>query len=232
MKKEKIYKPNVSIIIPIFYADNELLEKVEVSLNSQIFKGNIEIIKVDKGFGLAKSVNCGIEKSRYDIIVTVHQDCVPIGNEWLTNLVYPLSNLNVVASCSDVFDIENKEAYIPLLDGKGCAYKKDALKVVGYFDEETFLNSGEDMDMYLKLKKIGMIAHPHSIIEHHHKGYLKPNKEKKMQNANSYGCLVRIYGFSMPKWYKGLIKSVIDWDYCYWFWRGFIKKKQDYSTRQ
>jgi len=221
---------NVTIVIPVYKPDKDLLKKVENAIKNQDYKGKIEVIKVDEGFGLAKSMNYGIKKAKYDIIITLHQDCIPISNNWLSTLVRPLEDPEVVACTSDVFDFENKKKYTPILDEKGCAYKKNILEKVGYFDEVTFLNSGEDRDMYMKLKKVGKIACPHSIVEHHHLGYLKAKGYKRLQNANTWGCLFRVYGIFLPDWWKPIIKAnVFNPKYFYWFWRGFFKGKQDFK---
>ena len=227
---------DVSIIIPIHNPDNNVLKQIDDAIEDQFeFNGEIEVIKVDKGFGLAKSMNYGIKKAKHDIVVTLHQDCVPISNSWLTTLIYPLevSDSGVIACTSDVLDAESGSCYTPLLDEKGCAYKKKVLEKVGYFDENTFENSGEDMDLYLKLVKMGKIAYPHCVVEHYHAGYLNPKGEKSIQNANTLGCLFRVHGFALPGWWKGLIKAnPFNIEYCYWFYRGFFKKKQDWRKGQ
>ena len=221
---------NVSIVIPIYNPNKSLLKKVIESLRNQKFSHKKEIILIEKGWGLAKSLNYGIKKSKYKVIVTLHQDCIPSSINWLSTLVKPLKDDAFVASVSDVIDVESKKLYTPFLDEKGCAYKKNALKNVNYFSEDIFLNSGEDMDMYLKLKKIGKIAYPHTSVEHYHPGYLSAKGYKRLQNANTWGCLFRVYGFHLPGWWKGLIKAnALNWGYCYWFWRGFFKKKQDFK---
>lgn len=46
----------------------------------------------------------------------------------------------------------------PLLDEKGCAYRKSALEEVGYFDEKNYLTAGEDFDLAKKLLEIGKIS--------------------------------------------------------------------------
>jgi GT2 family glycosyltransferase len=221
---------NVSIVMPIYNPDRNILKKVLDAVKKQKFAGKIELIKVEKGLGLAESMNYGINKAKYEIIVTLHQDCIPSSKDWLKRLTTPLKNLEVVACCSDVYDVELKKVYTPRLDEKGCAYSKEALKKVGLFDNKTFLNSGEDYDMYMKLKKIGKIAYPHSLVEHHHPGYLEAKGYKRLQNANTWGCLFRVYGFSLPGWYKPLIKAnIFNQKYFYWFWRGFLKRKQDFK---
>jgi len=218
----------VSIIVPIYNPNWKLLNKLLDSIKNQKFEGKKEVIKVEKGLGLAESLNYGIKNSKYNIIVTVHQDCIPQSKDWLKKLIHPLKNQKVVASVSDVYDVETKKIYTPLLDEKGCAYKKEALFKVGLFNERYFRTGGEDMDMYLKLKKIGKIAYPHCLIKHHHKGYLiNKSKYKIMQNANSFGCLFRIWGVKLPKWWKGLLlANPFNPYYAYAFWKGFLMKKQ------
>lgn len=222
---------NISIVLPEHNPEKELLNKVIKAVKNQKYNGKKEIIEVNLGLGLAASLNYGIKKAKYDIIVSLHQDCIPFGKDWLKKLVEPLKNTNIIATCSDVYDVENKKRYTPFLDEKGCAYKKIALEKVGYFDDKTFLNSGEDFDMYMKLKKIGRIVHPHTLVLHNHKGYLlKKSEHKKKQNANTYGCLFRIYGFSIPQLWKALaLANIFNISYFYWFWRGFLKGKQDYK---
>jgi len=224
---------NVSIVMPIYHPDEKRLKEIDKALKEQDFDGDIEIIKVDECAGLAKQMNIGIKKAKYDIVVTLHQDCVPIGERWLEMLIKPLGRPDVVACTSDVLDVETGTSYTPLLDEKGCAYSRDSLELVGYFDENTFVNSGEDMDLYIKLKKIGNIAYPHSVVQHFHPGYLNPKGEKSIQNANTLGCLFRVHGFALPGWWKGLIKAnPFNIEYCYWFYRGFFKKRQDWRKGQ
>ena len=226
---------DVSIIMPIYKPDKERLKEIDAAIKAQEFDGDIEVIKVDECAGLAAQMNIGIKKAKYDIVVTLHQDCVPIGEKWLDMLVKPLERTDVVACTSDVLDVETGTSYTPLLDEKGCAYKRKALEKAGYFDEKTFANSGEDMDLYLKLKKLGNIAYPHSVVQHFHPGYLNPKGEKSIQNANTLGALFRVHGFRLPGWWKGLLKATIFFfqiEYSYWFWRGFFKKRQDWRKGQ
>jgi len=221
---------NVTIIVPTYKPDKDLLNKVLESIKNQKYTGDVEIIKIDNKWGLAKTINYGISISKHPIIVSVHQDCIPASHNWLSDLIRPLEDQNVVACVSDVIDIETNKIYTPLLDEKGCAYRKSSLKQIGCFDEKTFLNSGEDMDLYMKLKKIGKIMYPHSIVNHHHPGYLSASGYKKLQNANTNGCLLRVHGVRFPGWWKGIIlANIFNLKYFYWFWRGFILGRQDFK---
>jgi len=230
IKKEDNEQMDVSIILPVYNPDEKILKKVLDSVNKQKFNGRKEVIFTSDGIGLADNMNRGIKKANNNLVVTLHQDCVPSSEAWLKTLVEPFKENDVVASCSTVYDVESGNTYTPLLDEKGCAYRKDVLLGLGLFDNETFLNSGEDYDMYMKLKKIGKIMYPDCVVNHDHPGYLSAAGYKKPQNANSWGCLLRRYGTTIPGWWKALLRAnIFNWTYFYWFWRGFINKKQDFK---
>lgn len=263
---------DVSIVMPLHKPDRDLLKKIQDSLKRQVFKGKKEIIIVEKGLGLADSLNYGIVKAKHSIIVSLHQDCVPSDTRWLEKLIAPLKEQNVVATVSKVelphslwstFDrtakiLSSKERKVitPLLDEKGCAYKKSALIQTGLFDGKTFRTAGEDFDIYLKLKKIGSIAYPDAKVIHYHHYTGNKRLKKEYQLANGFGALVRLYGSEMPAWYIGLVKAipfigyplffkglsvktlgrlvflaipllvVVNLIYSYGFWKGFFEKKQ------
>lgn len=263
---------NISIVIPIFNPNRQLLNKIEKVVKSQKFSGKIELIKVDKGLGLAESLNYGIKRAKYDIIVTLHQDCVPENELWIKTLLEPLENKEYVASVSKVYlpyefwkefdffsrilTIKEQRVITPLLDGKGCAYKKKALFEVGLFDEEEFRTAGEDFDIYLKIKKEGGIAYPNCKVLHYHKYTGKNRLKKEIQLSEGFGVLVRKYKIMMPKYLVGLIKSIpilgwpifllnfpyrrwflgglfwipfsliVNFIYSYGFWKGFLRGKQ------
>lgn len=213
---------NVSIIIPQYNPDKILLSKIRKSLKKQDFEGETEILELSEG-GLACNLNKGVSISKYEIIVTLAQDCVPSNKHWLKNLVKPLNQKNIVASTSRVhlprslwgkFDVFAKSLTLkeegvinPLLDEKGCAYKKKALLKIGGFNEKDFKTAGEDFDTYIKIIKEGKIAYPDSEIIHYHPTDFKKRLKKEMQYANGFGALVRIHKTKMPKWYGGLIKA-------------------------
>jgi len=215
---------NVSIIIPIYNPDKEILDKIIYSIKKQKFQGKVEILKIDKKIGLANSINYGINKSKYPIVITLHQDCIPESERWLEKLVEPLEKKEVICTVSDVelpkslwdgFDIISKVLSVkeqklltPLMDEKGCAYKKDVLLEAGLFDGKNFRTAGEDFDMYFKLAKKGKIEYPHTKVIHNHNYNWKSRLRKEYQLSNSFGALVRIYGRKMSGWYFGAVKSL------------------------
>ncbi len=215
---------NISVILPLHNPDKGILDKIINKLKKQRFNGKIEIIKVDNGLGLAASINYGIKKAKNDIIVTLHQDCIPEDKNWLQKLLEPLKKKDFVASVSDVelpFEIWNKFGLFtkaltlkefgvltPLLDGKACAFKKNVLKEIGLFNERYFHTAGEDFDLYIKLLKKGKIDYPHCKVFHIHKTNFENRLKKELQYANAFGALVKIHGKNLPSWKKGIIKSI------------------------
>lgn len=202
---------DVSIIIPIHNPDRKIISDIDRSIKNQKFKGKIEVIRVEKsGWGLAKQINYGIRKAKNKIVITLHQDCIPKDEKWLSNLVKPLENKGVVASVSSVelpksiwdeFDVFAKALTInelgiikPAMDEKGCAFKKEALIKAGLFDEVNFRTAGEDLDMYSKLIKIGKVVNSKAIVLHIHPTSLLKRLKKVKQNANGMGAIIRIHG--------------------------------------
>ncbi len=215
---------DVSIVSAIYKPDKEVFDMLIKGFKSQKFKGKVEIVLVDKGWGFAESLNYGVRKAKNPIVVSVHQDCIASSDDWLQKLVEPLKDKNVVATVSKVelpFDFWNKldpiakilsvkeqDIITSLLDEKGCAYRKKDLLKVKLFDNKNFRTAGEDFDMYFKLRKLGKIEYPDAKVIHYHKYTWKNRFKKELQLSNAFGALFRIYDSSMTRWYLGLIKSI------------------------
>lgn len=263
---------NATIVMPIYKPNKKLLTKILTELKKQEFSGKFEIVQVNKNLGLAASLNYGIKKAKYDIIVSLHQDCIPSNKYWLTKLVEPFTDKEVVATTSQVhlpnklwnnFDILTRaitfkeEGVIqPLLDDKGCAYRKKDLISAGLFDEHQFRTAGEDFDIFLKLKEKGKIVYPGCKVIHMHSTSFYKRIKKEYQFSNAYGALTRVYKKRMVNWYYGLLKAIpfiglllfilnypfkkgiklflpyllltplLHLIYLGGFWKGFLKKRQ------
>ncbi|MBM3233182.1 glycosyltransferase family 2 protein [Candidatus Pacearchaeota archaeon] len=214
----------VSIVLPLFKPDQKVLNKVIDSLKKQQYKGKVEIIQINENAGFSHQMNLGIKKSKYPIVVMLPQDCVPSTKNWLSNLIEPFKDKEVVASVSKVqlpeelwqpmsifakaLILKERGTITSLLDGKGGAYRKSVMEKIGLFDEKTFKTAGEDFDTYIKLKKIGKIAYPDAKVLHLHPTAFVKRIRKDYQYANGYGALVRIYWNDMPHWYIGLFKAI------------------------
>jgi GT2 family glycosyltransferase len=215
--------PDVTIIMPIYKPDPKILNLVDSALANQKYDGKITILKINKG-GFGQTFNYGIQRAKTEIVISLHQDCVPVNDTWLKDLVAPLKDKNVVASASKVelpfefwnnFDpigkilsAKEQKVITPALDQKGCANKKSALLQVGLFDNKHFTTAGEDTDMYFKLIKIGKIAYPETKVIYYHNHTYKNRFKKELQLSNSFGALVRLYGIKIDHWYIGLLKSI------------------------
>lgn len=223
----------VSIIIPKYNPEKGIFDKVKEYLTNNA--KDYEIIEIWGLNGLANAYNEGIKKSKGELIITLHQDCIPIEKDSLKRLIDPFKNPKVVMTYSKIIDYDSKKEYAPFIpDGKFNAFRKTALEKVGYFDEKTFFTGGEDVDIYFKLKKMGKIVLVNTAIKHEHPFY-KGNKtiEKRRQNGSINGTLFRIYGFRFPLWYKSLIGVFIyPKTYGKAFLKSFINKKQDYRRKK
>jgi len=214
---------NVSILV-IAPNANETTKKALEVLKNQKYNGEKEILVISEDMGLAENVNYGIRKSRYEVIVTLHHDCIPVGEYWLEKLVEPLNEEEVVAATSkvklpdEVWDgldnftksimLKEKGTITPLLDEKGCAYKKETLEKIGLLDEKRFQIAGEDFDMYIKLKREGKIAYPDATVLHYHPTTLSARIKKAGGIwGNGDGTNLRIHGKKMPQWRVRMAKA-------------------------
>ncbi|MCP6719188.1 MAG: glycosyltransferase family 2 protein [Patescibacteria group bacterium] len=211
---------NMEIILINDMSKDETLNKINKFSKNKFVK----IINNEKNLGLVKSLNKGIKKSRGEIIVTLLGDCYPLNNFWLKELLKPFKDSRIVASTARVrypswlwerFDPLTREItkkwvgdFLSGLDQKGVAYRKDSLLKVGFFDESTFKNFGEDFDMTFKLKKIGKTFHgTKGIIIHEDHYDVKRVIKISESYGRAFGLLFRIYGFSLPQLKGGLLRA-------------------------
>lgn len=153
---------------------------------------NLVIMNV-KNLGIAKSVNMGIRASSGEIIITLHDDCVPLSDTWVSDMVrmfeldpkiaivssrflIRFSELSVIDKCfsfayflGDDIDLANKEGIedINLISAKCDGYKRDILDSIGLFDT-TFRVGGEDIDLSCRMKKAGyrIVRNNECRVEH------------------------------------------------------------------
>lgn len=227
-------KIRYSIIIPEYKPNKIILDKIKGYLQKNI-NNEFEILEIEGSNGLAATYNQGIKKSKGEILITLHQDCIPLEEDSLKKIVEPFKNKKIVMTYSKIVDYDSKKTYIPFIpDGKFNAFRKSALEKVKMFDERTFFTGGEDIDIYFKLKKIGKIILVNTKIFHDHPNY-KGNKtlEKKKQNGSINGVLVRKYGIEFPLWWKSIIYAMINpLSYGKEFLKAFISGKQKYRRKE
>ena len=223
-------KKRISIIIPAYKPNIILLNRLKKYIKENTNK-EFETIILDGVGGLAHTYNRGIKKAKGEIIITIHSDCVPLEKDSLKKLIKPFENPSVVLSYSKILQEDTKESFYPHVpDGKLTAFRKSALEQIKLFDEKTFFTGGEDVDIYLKLKKIGQIVRVDTLVLHTHPNYLgNKTLDKRRQNGEINGALFRIWGIKNPKWFKALTLCLkYPRTYGKYFIKSFFSKNQGY----
>jgi len=175
-------KPKISIVIPVYKPEKEVFEKLKDMLKAQTIQ-DFELVE-NWNMPEAKSMNTGIRRATGDIIVTLAQDCVPEDEFWLEKITKPLENKAIVATVSKLylpkehwqknsflvkaFTINDLNTRTPEMDMRGCAFRKKDLEAIGLISENPNI-IGVDVDMQIKLKKLGRFAYPDTRVFHLHK---------------------------------------------------------------
>ena len=236
--------PNISVIIPA-YNGAKTIEKVLESIFSQKYDGNIEVIVVNDhstdntlevvkqydvtvvnnevNIGLAKSVNKGVKKAKYDIACIIHEDTVLIDSEWFKKLVPYLMEDDVAIVTSpvilpkDVYDnfgfwekalfswevndtSYNSVTTLNYSDGKNDIFKKDIFLRFGGFDGDTYRVACEDVDLSKRFQKAGykILSVPVPVYHMHSShatGLSTILFEKNPRLSEGQGVLFRKYRF-------------------------------------
>ncbi len=191
---QQTYK-NLEVVI-IVDENKELFEKVAAYINSNKYT-NVYIVFNDVNKGLSYSRNVGIDHSNGEIISFIDDDAIP-NNYWaekivdsfledetigaLTGEIIPLweydkmswfpKELHWMISCSYVMTPSTKQEFERGF-GTNMAFKKEIFDKVGKFDINFGLNvkkwvGGEDSDMFLRVKKVGMkvLFNPDVCVQH------------------------------------------------------------------
>ena len=196
----------ISVIVPSCNSERTISKTIKSLLN-QDYKGKYEIIVVDKSTdktpeivskfpvklikqkskGISAARNLGVKKAKGKIIAFIDSDCIAPKN-WLTNLLKPLSDKNVMA-VSGTYKTENRESIvarftgyeieqrhermknletIDFVGGFNCAYKKSVFLKVGGFN--TNFAQSEDGELSYRVSKTGyrIKFNPSAYVYHYH----------------------------------------------------------------
>jgi GT2 family glycosyltransferase len=174
--------------------------------------------------GLAKSVNKGMKKAKYDIACVIHEDIVLIDKEWFKKLVpYLKDGVAVVSSPvilpKEIYDRfgfwekalfswdlkENYENTVKICtDGynefKNVIFERNTFLKFGGLDGDTYRAACEDVDLSMKLFKAGykMLTVPIPVYHLHSSRAAKLSKilfEYRPRLAEGQGVLFRKYRF-------------------------------------
>ena len=196
----------ISVIVPSCNSEKTIGKAIKSLLN-QDYKGKYEIIVVDKSTdrtpkiiskfpvksikqkskGISAARNLGVKKAKGRIVAFIDSDCIAPKN-WLTNLLKPLSDKDVVA-VSGTYKTKNRESIIARFTGYeieqrharmknletidfvgsyNCAYRKDVFLRIGGFDNR-FAQS-EDGELSYRVSKMGkkIRFNPSAYVYHYH----------------------------------------------------------------
>ena len=166
----------------IIIVDNNSIENIEIY---DEFPVPVKIFKCLKN-GPASARNLGLNKALGDWILFTDSDCVP-SSTFLAGYVNSLNGSigyagNVKALGSDTLSeyYESQEILIPLKVYENKSYPrpeylitanalvwKEALEIVGGFDENIKIAAGEDIDLGFRLLEIGNLSYAFDSIVYH-----------------------------------------------------------------
>ncbi len=197
MSKEN---PKISVVIPIYKPDEEVLNRLRESLKKQTIP--VEIIEKWNN-PEAVSINLGIKEAKGEIIVILAQDCVPENEHFIEKIIKPLEDKSIVAVLSDLllpeyqwkkrsffvrmFTIEDLKLRKPSMNLTTCAYRKSDLEKIGYVDENV---SAIDVDFNIKIRKLGKIKRGNVVIYHMHPHYNYKKMLKTFYNYSRFNGIV------------------------------------------
>jgi len=230
----------ISVIVPSCNSERTISKTIKSLLN-QDYKGKYEIIVVDKSTdktpeivskfpvklikqkskGISAARNLGVKKAKGKIIAFIDSDCIAPKN-WLTNLLKPLSDKNVMA-VSGTYKTENRESIvarftgyeieqrhermknletIDFVGGFNCAYKKSVFLKVGGFN--TNFAQSEDGELSYRVSKTGyrIKFNPSAYVYHYHPEMFNPI-------LLFYGSILLLFSLllTIPSSYKIFVKD-------------------------
>ncbi|MFA5042839.1 MAG: glycosyltransferase [Kiritimatiellia bacterium] len=156
-----------------------------VKLASEHAVGRRWPVKILKGRrGLAYNYNLGLTEARYGIVVTMHADCYVESSSALKDIIRPFSKREIVAVTPkvrlparvwDQMPFWDKVAgarfigkFTRSLSGKFDAIRHSVLTNIGGFDSQHFFSAGEDVDMQVRLERVGVIVYSDVEVVHAH----------------------------------------------------------------
>ena len=224
-------EPDITIITPVYYAKDDFLKRIAKSVKEQNYSGKIthifikdnpknqhkidgiNIINNSQNIGLAASLNKGFKIAKTNIVISLMEDCLPSSKKWLSDLVAPFENKNVVATISSVelpkkfwnkfnflskiMTAKEQRIITPGTDGKACAYRKNVVMKIGGFDNKTFRTAGEDNVIYYYLKQNGLVINTFAKVYHYHFTTFIQRVKKEIQYNEGLGTTLRNYPKSL-----------------------------------
>lgn len=203
----------------------DLIEKFSAKNKSL----NIRTIEKKTDTGQSNSFNIGVKSARSNFVILMQADGVLPRKCEISLIMKPvLDEKDVVASISitlmpkfvwNKYNFWEKSVFSPAVDKKSVGFnskfnyvsKKKYLEAGGY-DEVNFNKDvgGEDADFSMRVRRLGKIVEtPARVVHLHYIGddySLKDLISSRKLFARTYGRIIRIHNFSLP---KGLIVLLI-----------------------
>lgn len=133
-----IQRENTSLIIPTYYANEELKKMTKRCINSLWVERPEEVIlAVDtQGEGYSKTVNRALKASHGDILIVGNNDLI-FKKGWLSGLLKPLENHDISTVWTSDQDVKLEDKIEERARfGSLFAMKRNVYRVLGGFDEQ------------------------------------------------------------------------------------------------
>lgn len=198
----------VESIIPTYWGtDKKILKRCMKQLKKQSYK-NHKITIANGNEGLAHAFNEAIKKSKADIVFLWLSDTYPETNDFIKIMVKELikDKAEVVTpetstdkNLWESFDLPTQilteketRKIISDLHEKGTGYIRETFYKYGFFDEETFWNAGEIIDLSYRWmkRKVRIKKVPLNVVHYHPETFMSRLRKEK-QLGTSRGALYR-----------------------------------------
>ena len=225
--KKQDYKNKEIIVVNDASTDNTA--KIARKLGARVITNK-------KNLGIARSLNVGVKAAKGDVIITLHADAEMVNKDWISNITTTLlENENIGAVTGNRIPkfsgkpnaIEKVHlyfggAYIPSkptkvseinwLPTRCDAFRKEALKKVGYFNKRLKI-SGDCIDISTRLKKKGykLLIDPKSktrINLSSQQNRLKKILKKRINFGKVVPYLLLEHGFSIVRNTSWLLSTI------------------------
>jgi len=173
---------------------------------------SVRVISNEKNLGLARSMNVGLKATDADVLMVLHADCVPQGDDWVAKMVSVLDDKTVGAVVSQRKVLDRSKMGLPekLFDAmapqtftveaaepvdtrcvrdKCDAYRGDLLRKLGCFDADAFFVSGEDTDLSFRMRQAGyrIVVSHEAVVEVRFSSHQRSMKSVLWRKPMQYG---------------------------------------------
>ncbi len=158
----------------------------------------VQIIHCPQNRGAAAARNTGIRNAQGEIVCFTDADCVPQPN-WIEEVTRPLHQNEAITAVKGIYishqhelvarfvQLEYEDKYdgmaarsqIDFVDTYSCAYRRQALRESGGFDETIFYVEDQELSFRLAAQGCVMVFQPTAVVAHHHSATLRQYARKK-----------------------------------------------------